>query len=121
MSLYSLNTVVTSPSVKLAHPATANEPVIEAVSVTTTATVNTQPVIDTTDAAKLSNANVLPENVQQMLLNYDDLSKKLLQFVNMPTSQATAQPTLVQSTLVNSDPLHSQTLPHTRHQKRCCP
>ncbi|XP_032363237.1 uncharacterized protein LOC116675718 isoform X1 [Etheostoma spectabile] len=102
---------VTVPPVELAHPATANEPLIEPVSVTTTATVNTQPVIDTTNAATLSNANVLPENVQQMLLNYDDLSKKLLQFVNMPTPQATAQPKIAQPFPVNSAPLHSRTQP----------
>lgn len=64
---------------------------------------------NTAVAATLSNANVLPDSVQQMLLGYEDLSKKLLQMVNIPTTKATAQPTLAHSPSLNSVPPHSST------------
>lgn len=58
---------VTTPPVELVHPATANVPIADATSVATVATANPQIVVETTDDATLSNANVLPDNVKKML------------------------------------------------------
>lgn len=74
-----------------------------------TARANTQPTTDTMTTT--SSAKVLPDNIQQMLLSYEDLSKKLLQFVNCPTSQDTTQPALTQPTTVNSASSNSSAQP----------
>lgn len=88
---------VTSPSAELAQADT--------VKPLPTTTVSVSAVTTATDATTLSNANV-----QQMLLNYEDLSKKQLQFVHIPTLQTTAQLTLVQpTTSPNIVPSHSST------------
>lgn len=89
---------VTSPPVELVYAATANAPSTDAASVATAATANTQIATDSTNAATFSEANVLPDNVKQMLLNYEDLSKKLFQFVSKPTSQFTVRPALTEPT-----------------------
>lgn len=111
-------------NVELTHAAPAKALTTDTARVATVAGANPHLAVDTADTATRSNTNVLPGNVQQMLLNYEDLSKKILQFVNVPTSQATAQHVLAQPTLtepisLNSIPLHRSTQPkavphHTR-------
>lgn len=91
---------VTSPSAELAQAAT--------VSPLATTTVSEPAATTAAEANTLSNANVVPDNVQQMLLNYEDLSKKLLQYANI-TLQTTAQPTPAQPTSPNIAPSHSST------------
>lgn len=109
----SVSVNVTSPTVELAHTDTAKTLSNDTTRVATVAGANLHVVIDTADT---TNTNVLPDNVQQMLLNYEDLSKKILQLVNVPTSQATAQhapaqPTLTEPNSLDSIPLHRSTRP----------
>lgn len=109
VNIQSVPIPVTSPSVALGQTATANATSTAAVSESTAATTTSASAANTADAATLRNTNVLPDSVQQMLLSYGDLSNKLLQMVNIPTTKATAQPTLAHSPSLNNVPPHSST------------
>lgn len=116
LSVESMPVAVTSPPVEVAHAVTAKALSTDTARVATVVGANPHLAAETTNAATLSNTSVLPDNVQQMLLNYEDLSKKILQFVNVPTSQVTAQhalaqPTLTEPTSLNSVALHRSTGP----------
>lgn len=72
----SVSIPVTSPSVELGQVVTAN--VTSPAAVSTAATTTSTSVANTAVAATLNHAKVLPDSVQQMLLSYEDFSKKLL-------------------------------------------
>ncbi|XP_061882771.1 uncharacterized protein LOC133633945 [Entelurus aequoreus] len=57
-------------------------------------------------ATTANSVNVMPDDIQKMLESYEDLSKKLRQFMSVPTSHPTSQPTL------QSVPTSQPTLQH---------
>ncbi|KAG8013699.1 hypothetical protein GBF38_022324 [Nibea albiflora] len=71
---------VTSPPFELAHTATAKTSSTDTTRVATVAGANPHVAIDTADNARPANSSVLPDDIQQMFSNYEDLSKKILQF-----------------------------------------
>ncbi|KAG8004719.1 hypothetical protein GBF38_012795, partial [Nibea albiflora] len=65
---------VTSPPVELAHTATAKTSSTDTTRVATVAGANPHVASDTADNARPANSSVLPDDIQQMFSNYEDLS-----------------------------------------------
>ena len=96
---------------------TANVPSTDSVNVTSGSAVSVQPPSVLGIPATSSADSVRPDEVQKMLESYEDLSKKLRQFMNIPTPQSTLQPTPVQPDLQNNNTTHmhmptSEPTPH---------
>lgn len=94
-----MSPLITVPPTASAQPANTDVLFSDVTNVTTPVTANAKLITETTN--ELS-CDVSPENVQKMLLDYEDLSRKLGRLMHIPTPQATAQPTL-------SVPHHSET------------
>lgn len=79
------------PPTGSAQPANTDVLFSDVTNVTSPVTASAKLITETTN--ELS-CDVSPENVQKMLLDYEELSRKLGRLMHIPTPQATAQPTL---------------------------
>ena len=87
----------------LAHSGTVNVPATSSANVTSDSVAHSQPLSASGIATTASAGSVIPDDVQKMLDSYDDLSKKLRQFMTTPTTQPTSQTTPVQPALQNNN------------------
>lgn len=86
-----MSPLITVPPTASAQPVNTDVLFSDVTNATTPVTVNAKLITETTN--ELS-CDVSPDNVQKMLLDYEDLSRKLGRLMHIPTPQATAQPTL---------------------------
>ena len=107
------STDVASQSSGLVHLDNANVPATGSANVTSDSLVISQPLTATGITTTSSTGNVVPDDVMKMLESYEDLSKKLRCFMNIPTTQAASQPTAVQPTLQNIHTAFTTTAPPT--------